>query len=306
MTDQARTHVSAHALATSLSQLGGGWSGALFSSLRVTQRAIDTQGDAQRRRRPTSGPRRRIASTRAKSDRDGVAPTLVGAEVPVPRLTLETRDVRTPMLLGSTTLRAWPVLTWSWRPRTHTKKGAVDARRSRMQKPLVTDSFYVSSPFGPRWGRMHKGVDLATQLGEPVVAADDGVVSFAGYDDGYGHVVEITHDDKWRTLYAHLDRADSRRVGTRVACGERIASVGMSGTSSGPHLHFEVQEPIERRTGAPLTSDRSPEGQAPARIGWLASGLCALDRARSLRGARSSNAPSIEYRTVDPALYLPL
>jgi YD repeat-containing protein len=89
--------------------------------------------------------------------------------------------------------------------------------------------------------RMHRGIDIGAPTGAPILAADDGTVSYASWDDGgYGNLVEITHNDGGRTLYAHTNRILVRK-GQRVRQGQLIAEVGSTGRSTGPHLHFEVQ-----------------------------------------------------------------
>jgi murein DD-endopeptidase MepM/ murein hydrolase activator NlpD len=100
-----------------------------------------------------------------------------------------------------------------------------------------------TSGFGWRWGRMHKGIDIAAPIGTPVVAAAPGVVVTAGWNDGgYGNLVEIEHPDGSVTLYGHNDRV-LVRVGQQVAQGEQIAEMGTTGYSTGPHSHFEVHLP---------------------------------------------------------------
>ncbi|MDE2291944.1 MAG: M23 family metallopeptidase [Elusimicrobia bacterium] len=99
----------------------------------------------------------------------------------------------------------------------------------------------VSSEFGRRWGRPHEGIDIAADLGDLVYAAAPGTVIYAGHGlRGYGNVVIIRHDDRTTTLYAHNS---SLRVakGDRVAGGGVIATVGSTGHSTGPHVHFEVR-----------------------------------------------------------------
>ncbi|KAK9829671.1 hypothetical protein WJX72_007283 [[Myrmecia] bisecta] len=86
------------------------------------------------------------------------------------------------------------------------------------------DDFLLSSKFGMRGGRLHKGVDLAAHTGTPVVAALDGRVTFASFEDGYGNVLELEHRNGWRTLYAH-NHANLRKVGDEVEQGELIALV---------------------------------------------------------------------------------
>lgn len=97
-----------------------------------------------------------------------------------------------------------------------------------------------TSPYGPRWGRMHRGIDVAAPTGTPVVASAPGVVSEVGWDGyGYGNYVEITHPDGAVTLYGHNDRVLVRE-GQVVAQGEQISEMGSTGRSTGPHVHFEI------------------------------------------------------------------
>jgi murein DD-endopeptidase MepM/ murein hydrolase activator NlpD len=100
-----------------------------------------------------------------------------------------------------------------------------------------------TSPYGPRWGRMHRGIDVAAPTGTPVVASAPGVVSEVGWDGyGYGNYVEITHPDGAVTLYGHNDRVLVRE-GQVVSQGEQISEMGSTGRSTGPHLHFEIHPP---------------------------------------------------------------
>eukprot|EP00850_Spirogloea_muscicola_P019904 SM000202S05875 [mRNA] locus=s202:39817:45927:- [translate_table: standard] len=99
----------------------------------------------------------------------------------------------------------------------------------------------ISSVFGPRWGRHHNGVDLAAPTGEPVLAADAGKVTYAGWEPtGFGYLVEITHKDGWQTLYAHTSEIYAWE-GKMVNRGDCIASVGETGRATGPHLHWEIR-----------------------------------------------------------------
>lgn len=104
---------------------------------------------------------------------------------------------------------------------------------------------FLSSRFGWRQdpftgvSTMHRGVDFAGNHGDPVIAVGTGVVTFSGVKDGYGWVVEITHGDGYVTRYAH-HRKNLVRVGDTVTRGQRIAEMGSTGRSTGPHLHFEV------------------------------------------------------------------
>lgn len=98
----------------------------------------------------------------------------------------------------------------------------------------------VTSRYGERWGRLHKGVDIGANTGDPIRAADGGVVVSAGDEnDGYGIKVVIDHGNDCYTLYGHSSEA-LVKVGMRVEKGDIIAKVGSTGDSTGPHLHFEI------------------------------------------------------------------
>ncbi len=101
----------------------------------------------------------------------------------------------------------------------------------------------LQSPFGYRWGRLHSGVDLDGETGDPVRAALPGAVTAVGYlrnYSGYGLSVRIRHGRRLQTLYAHLSSA-SVRVGEPVEDGQLIGRVGCTGSCTGSHLHFEVR-----------------------------------------------------------------
>lgn len=99
----------------------------------------------------------------------------------------------------------------------------------------------ISSGYGWRWGRMHRGIDIAGPIGTPIVAAAAGEVVFAGWSSGgYGNLVEVKHGDGSVTLYAHNNKILVRR-GQWVEQGEQIAEMGSTGYSTGPHLHFEIR-----------------------------------------------------------------
>jgi murein DD-endopeptidase MepM/ murein hydrolase activator NlpD len=112
--------------------------------------------------------------------------------------------------------------------------------------PAQTNSYIwpakgvLTSGYGWRWGRMHKGIDIAAPVGTPVVASAPGVIVTAGWNSGgYGNLVEIQHPDGSLTLYAHNNRILVRR-GQEVTQGQQIAEMGSTGHSTGPHTHFEV------------------------------------------------------------------
>ena len=120
-----------------------------------------------------------------------------------------------------------------------------NVKKAFLRAPL--DFAYISSHFNPN--RMHpilhkikahNGVDYAARRNTPVKASGDGVISFIGRQSGYGRTVEIKHGGNIKTLYAHLERFNTKlKVGSKVKQGEIIAFVGDSGQATGPHLHFE-------------------------------------------------------------------
>ena len=117
-------------------------------------------------------------------------------------------------------------------------------RRSLLGSPLEFSR--VSSGFGMRLHpifrtmRAHNGVDYPAPIGTPVRTVGDGTVEFAGWQNGFGNVIEVRHAGSKSTLYAHLSRIDVKK-GDRVEQGRIIGAVGNTGWSTGPHLHFELK-----------------------------------------------------------------
>ena len=114
-----------------------------------------------------------------------------------------------------------------------------------------------TSGYGWRWGRMHKGIDIANNVGTPIHASKGGLITFSGWSrGGYGYMVEISHPDGSSTRYAHNSRLLVKK-GQLVPQGTKISLMGSTGRSTGPHLHFEIR----RATGAAL----DPMALLPAR-----------------------------------------
>ncbi len=103
----------------------------------------------------------------------------------------------------------------------------------------VSRGYVITSEFGPRWGGMHTGIDLASPTGTPILAADGGEVILSGWDGNYGYAVVIDHGGNIKTKYAHCS-ALYVVEGEKVFKGQHIADIGTTGRSTGPHLHFEV------------------------------------------------------------------
>ncbi len=117
----------------------------------------------------------------------------------------------------------------------------------------------VTSGFGPRRSPVrggttfHNGIDIAASSGTPIYSSADGTVVKAQYNGGYGNTIEIDHGHGYRTMYAHLS-GFSVSVGETVEKGQRIGSMGSTGSSTGPHLHYEVHvngEPVNPRQFLP-------------------------------------------------------
>ncbi len=96
--------------------------------------------------------------------------------------------------------------------------------------------------------RAHKGVDFAAPVGTPIKATADGVIAFASKENGYGNVIKMEHQGRYSTVYGHLSRfASGLRAGQRVKQGDIIGYVGMTGLTSGPHLHYEFKVDGQQR-----------------------------------------------------------
>ena len=116
--------------------------------------------------------------------------------------------------------------------------------------PLLPCQGTITSEYGPRRlgkkSRMHEGIDIAAPVGTPIVAPAEGVVIFSGRKSGYGLTVVIDHGGEISTLFGHNSKVFVHE-GDKVTKGQEISRVGNSGTSTGPHLHYEVH-----RDGAPI------------------------------------------------------
>ncbi|PTQ74579.1 M23 family metallopeptidase [Celeribacter persicus] len=125
----------------------------------------------------------------------------------------------------------------------------IAAQKAPFALPLK-NAFRMTSPFGPRWGRMHEGQDFASAYGTPIYATADGVVTFAGWQSGYGRLVKIQHEFGIETRYGHQSQI-LVKVGQRVSRGEQIGAMGNSGRSTGTHLHYEIR--VQGKAVDPMT-----------------------------------------------------
>ena len=120
-----------------------------------------------------------------------------------------------------------------------------NVKKSILKTPI--DGARLSSNFGMRkhpilgYSKMHKGVDFAAPKGTPVYAGGNGIIEYASYNGGYGKYIRIRHNNAYKTVYAHLlgfKKGVSK--GKRVNQGDIIGYVGSTGSSTGPHLHYEI------------------------------------------------------------------
>lgn len=138
---------------------------------------------------------------------------------------------------------------------------------SPMEVSRVTSGFAMRlHPIHRTW-RAHMGVDYGAPTGAPVRSVGNGMVDFAGWQNGYGNVVSVDHGNGDSTLYAHLSRVEVQK-GQRVERGQRIGAVGATGWATGPHLHFEFkvkgvqQDPLEVARRQPPAVELSAQARA--------------------------------------------
>lgn len=119
---------------------------------------------------------------------------------------------------------------------------------------------------GVHYAHYHQGLDLAAPLGTKVLAAASGTVVAAGRDSSGAVVVRIRHDDGYQTLYGHLDANLEVKVGQHVSAGQAIGAVGMTGNTTGPHLHFGVykENGLAVDPAVILSSGRLPDSEVLA------------------------------------------
>ncbi len=155
----------------------------------------------------------------------------------------------------------------------------------------ITSGFSMRfHPILKEWKR-HEGVDYGAPIGTPVHVVGDGVVAFAGQQNGYGNVIQVQHSDNRVTVYAHLSKIDVTR-GEHVSQGEHIGDVGMTGWATGPHLHFEfrvagvVKDPLTiAKSAETLTLDNASRPRFTAMASELKSEL-AVAESLGVRPAR--------------------
>lgn len=164
-------------------------------------------------------------------------------------------------------------------------------KKSFMRMPI--EFARISSRFNPRRKhpvlgtvRAHKGVDYAAATGTPIMAAGDGRVSFAGWQNGYGRTIIIDHGKGHTTLYAHMSRLGKYKVGSRVQQGTTIGYVGATGLASGPHLHYEFRINGVHRDPLTVTMPKPEPLSGADMVAFRAATAPALAQLKRVEGVR--------------------
>lgn len=162
-------------------------------------------------------------------------------------------------------------------------------RKAFLRSPIAfsrVSSGFSSSRLHPvlnTW-RAHKGVDFAAPIGTPVKATSDGTIATVGYQNGYGNVVTINHQGHYSTVYGHLSRfTKGLKRGQHVNQGDIIAFVGMTGMTSGPHLHYEFKIDGLQRDPLRVALPNSQPVRSADRTAFLASAENLIARINQLR-----------------------
>ena len=169
-------------------------------------------------------------------------------------------------------------------------------RRAYLATPLefsrVSSGFSMRfHPILQKW-RAHLGTDFAAPTGTAVRTVGDGVVEFAGVQNGFGNVIYVKHRNQHVTVYAHLSRINVKQ-GQSVAQGENIGAVGSTGWATGPHLHFEFR--VNGQHQDPMTIARQSEAATPV----SAAARPAFDRLAAIMRMELASAESIQQASAE-------
>ncbi len=169
------------------------------------------------------------ADTNEDTDKDLVAQDAAQAQMSSTPTVLSVRDFRPASDLGTHLATALEY---------NNLRTAADraARAPQLSVPAIGA---FTSGFGPRWGTMHNGIDIANVTNTPIMSIMDGTVVDSGPAQGYGQWIRVLHDDGAVSVYGHLETLGVA-VGERVSAGQVIGGMGNRGFSTGTHLHFEI------------------------------------------------------------------
>ena len=173
----------------------------------------------------------------------------------------------------------------------------LSVRKAFMRAPL--EFTRISSNFNPNRRhpllntiRAHRGVDYAAPTGTPVMAAGDGTIEMRARNGGYGNTVVLRHGGNVTTLYAHLSRFGTPKLGSRVRQGDIIGYVGSTGLATGPHLHYEYRisgvhrnpRTVPLPPADPILAEHRADFEATTAALWRR-----LDRSETTAFANASN-----------------
>ncbi len=141
----------------------------------------------------------------------------------------------------------WSIVLATTAPSTIVAKGSLSVSVPQSVSDEITEEIsfvepaigVLTSPYGQRWGKTHEGIDIGGEIGTDILAADSGTVLLSRWVDGYGNYIELEHKNGYKTIYGHCDSLLVDE-GDIVSRGQKIATMGNTGNSTGPHLHFEV------------------------------------------------------------------
>ena len=169
------------------------------------------------------------ADTNEDTDKDLVAQDAAQAQMSSTPTVLSVRDFRPASDLGTHLATALEY---------NNLRTAADraARAPQLSVPAIGA---FTSGFGPRWGTMHNGIDIANVTNTPIMSIMDGTVVDSGPAQGYGQWIRVLHDDGAVSVYGHLETLGVA-VGERVSAGQVIGGMGNRGFAPGTHLHFEI------------------------------------------------------------------
>lgn len=181
--------------------------------------------------------------TQGRFQKQAAEPTAIEIKVPAPAVSGKKQSI---LAFASVGAENYNPLTQPQIGQPVSPETTIPGLKPQQQGPAAFNGFawpaqgVLTSGYGPRWGRMHKGIDIAAPVGTPIKAAAPGVVISAGWNaGGYGNLVEIQHADGSTTRYGHNSKILVHQ-GETVKQGQQIAEMGSTGRSTGPHCHFEV------------------------------------------------------------------
>lgn len=187
-----------------------------------------------RRRAPTPPRSRYAAVVTTAFVGAGVVAFAAGAGLPDAKQSPQALSVDTAEMLDRAALAERSSRDFGRGPTTSINQPAPDVWL------LPVHGYRFTSQFGPRWGKLHAGADLAIREGTPYMAARGGVVKLARWWGGYGYAIVIDHGDGIETVYGHSSKLLVKE-GQRVEAGQVIGLIGNTGHSFGAHLHFEIR-----------------------------------------------------------------